>query len=302
MNANRPKRVRALSIAGVDPSGGAGILADIKSFTAFGAYGMAAVASLTAQNTCGVSGIHVPPSSFLKQQLDAISSDITVDSVKIGLLGDASNIQVVTDWVKVQRELHALKFVVLDPVMVATSGDRLLNADSEIALLELAKSADIITPNIPELAVLLNGVRELKREASEVEAVSEATSWEAALDQARELAWELRTAVFLKGGHLAGPDAGRDALVEITLDRQFVVQQFEASWVQSSNTHGTGCSFSSALAAIRPGVASWGDACGIAKEWLTRAIEDGSQLDVGGLSDSEHSHGPVDHLWNLTSL
>jgi hydroxymethylpyrimidine/phosphomethylpyrimidine kinase len=134
-----------LSIAGSDPSGGAGIQADVKSIAAHGGYGMAAITALTAQNTLGVSAVHVPPVEFLRQQLEAISSDITIDAVKIGMLGDAAVIDEVRRWLEAVRPA----VVVLDPVMVATSGDRLLRESAEKALRSLLPLADLITPNLP---------------------------------------------------------------------------------------------------------------------------------------------------------
>ena len=142
---------RVLSIAGSDPSGGAGIQADLKSIAAHGGYGMAAITALTAQNTRGVSGVHVPPVEFLRQQLETVSSDVAIDAVKIGMLGDAAVINEVRTWLAKVRPA----VVVLDPVMVATSGDRLLRESAEAALRDLLPMADLITPNLPELAMLL---------------------------------------------------------------------------------------------------------------------------------------------------
>ena len=152
---------RVLSIAGSDPSGGAGIQADLKSIAAHGGYGMAAITALTAQNTRGVSAVHVPPAAFLTQQLEAISDDISIDAVKIGMLGDAAVIAAVRGWLEKVRPA----VVVLDPVMVATSGDRLLQESAEAALRELLPSPDLITPNLAELAMLLGepGAGELGR-------------------------------------------------------------------------------------------------------------------------------------------
>ncbi|OZB80831.1 thiamine phosphate synthase, partial [Microbacterium sp. 13-71-7] len=157
---------RVLSIAGSDPSGGAGIQADLKAIAANGGYGMAAITALTAQNTRGVRGVHLPPAAFLRAQLDAISEDVRIDAVKIGMLAGSAVIEEVGSWL---RE-HRPPTVVLDPVMIATSGDRLLDAEAEHALRALLPLADLLTPNLPELAVL---ARE-----------SAATSWGGALAQA----------------------------------------------------------------------------------------------------------------------
>src|SRR5664279_1397780 len=191
--------VRALSSAGSDPSGGAGIQADLKSFAAHGAYGMAAIASLTAQNTRGVRAVFSPPSEFLAEQLDAISDDITVDAVKIGMLGNAGNIAVVARWLAANRPPS----VVLDPVMVATSGDRLLDPAAEQAIRELLPLADVLTPNAAELAVLVGEPL--------------ATELDTAIAQGRRLAATTGARVLVKGGHLSR-DTATDALVEPTRD------------------------------------------------------------------------------------
>ena len=158
-----------LSIAGTDPTGGAGIQADLKSIAAHGGYGMAVVTALVAQNTQGVRSIHQPPPEFLREQLLAVSDDVRVDAVKIGMLGDTATVEVVADWLPAVPGA----VVVLDPVMVATSGHRLLDADAEKAVRELVPHADLVTPNLPELAVLLD--------------VPVAEDWADALEQAREL-------------------------------------------------------------------------------------------------------------------
>ena len=183
-----PRIPRVLAIAGSDPSGGAGIQADLKSIAANGGYGMAAITALTAQNTRGVRAVHLPPAEFLTAQLEAISDDIGVDAVKIGMLGDAAVIGAVRSWLEKVRPA----VVVLDPVMVATSGDRLLQESAETALHALLPLADLITPNLAELAILL-------REPL-------AADWAEALAQGKRLAAQTGTTVLVKGGHLqAGP-------------------------------------------------------------------------------------------------
>jgi hydroxymethylpyrimidine kinase/phosphomethylpyrimidine kinase len=268
--------VHVLSIAGSDPSGGAGIQADLKTFAAQGAYGMAAIASLTAQNTTGVRGVFSPPASFLAEQLAAISDDVAVDAVKIGMLGSAENIGVVRDWLTGHRP----PFVVLDPVMVATSGDRLLDRDAESALRTLLPSADLLTPNVAELAVLVGD--------------EPARDLDGAIAQGKALASTTGAQVLVKGGHLgtSGADAERlatDALVgpdgSVTL--------LPGPWVETKNTHGTGCTLSSALAALRPQRESWAAAAVDAKAWLTGALIAGDALRVG------RGRGPVDHLHAL---
>lgn len=272
--------VRVLSIAGSDPSGGAGIQADLKSFAAHGAYGMAAIASLTAQNTRGVSGVFTPPAEFLTRQLEAIGDDITVDAVKIGMLGTAGNISAVAAWLTGHRP----PYVVLDPVMVATSGDRLLDPDAEQAIRDLLPLADVITPNLAELAVLINE--------------TPAADLPAAIDQGRRLAARTGARVLVKGGHLPVADdtagteeeaTSTDALVEP--DGSHVL--LPGPWIKTNNTHGTGCSLSSALAALRPQRDSWAAAAVDAKAWLSGALAASDQLDVGS------GAGPIHHLHHL---
>ncbi|SHL37695.1 hydroxymethylpyrimidine kinase/phosphomethylpyrimidine kinase [Pseudonocardia thermophila] len=266
---------RVLSIAGTDPTGGAGIHADLKSIAANGGYGMAAVTALVAQNTRGVRSIHVPPPSFLAEQLDAVSDDVEIDAVKIGMLFNAEIIGVVTDWlVRVQPPA-----VVLDPVMVAASGDRLLAPEAEEAVRGLLTHADLVTPNMPELAVLVK------------EPV--ATEWPGVLDQARRLAAAHDVRVLAKGGHLAGPQAP-DALV----GPDGSVTEFAAARIETNNSHGTGCSLSSAVATLRVRLGSWEEAVDGAKRWLTASLAAADELNVG------RGHGPVSHfaqLWELAA-
>ncbi len=271
--------IRVLSVAGSDPSGGAGIQADLKTFAAQGAYGMAAIASLTAQNTTGVRGVFSPPASFLTQQLEAISDDITVDAVKIGMLGSADNIDAVGRWLAAHRP----PFVVLDPVMVATSGDRLLDADAEDALRALLPQADLLTPNIAELAVLVGD--------------EPARDLDGAIAQGKALASTTGSQVLVKGGHLGASDGSGEASARSATDALVgpdgSVVLVPGTWVDTENTHGTGCSLSSALAALRPQRESWAAAALDAKAWLTGALAGGAALEVG------RGHGPVDHLHAL---
>ena len=239
---------RVLSIAGSDPSGGAGIQADLKSIAAHGGYGMAAITALTAQNTRGVSGVHVPPVEFLRQQLETVSSDVAIDAVKIGMLGDAAVINEVRTWLAKVRPA----VVVLDPVMVATSGDRLLRESAEAALRDLLPMADLITPNLPELAMLLGE--------------PEAEDWPAALDQGKRLAGECGNTVLVKGGHLPGAQCP-DALINTSgLLRQDVIE-VGGPRVQTRNSHGTGCSLSSALATVQARTGDWEASLREVKPW-----------------------------------
>lgn len=262
---------RVLSIAGSDPSGGAGIQADLKAISATGGYGMTAITALTAQNTRGVREVHVPPPAFLRAQLDAVADDIEIDAVKIGMLAGADIIRVVDDWLAARRP----PVVVLDPVMVATSGDRLLDADAETALLTLAARADLLTPNLAELAVLT-------RRAVD--------GWEDALDAARELSARTGALVLVKGGHLPG---GRvpDALVGL----DGVIASFDDDRIPTVNTHGTGCSLSAAVTTRRARGDDWSVAVAEARAWLRESLRAADSLDIGG------GHGPVHHFAGLWS-
>lgn len=266
----RTRIPNVLSIAGSDPSGGAGIQADLKSIAACGGYGMAAITALTAQNTRGVTGVHTPPAAFLTQQLEAISSDIRIDAVKIGMLATTEVIEAVISWLGTQPGT----VVVLDPVLVSTSGDRLLEHDAEAALRRLLPLADVLTPNTAELAALLGE--------------AEAAGWDAVLEQAARLAMRYDVLVLAKGGHLAGA-ACPDALV----GRDGVIAEVSAERVDTPNTHGTGCSLSSALATLRARCGSWGDALKLARDWLQDALLASDELEVGG------GHGPVNHFGAL---
>jgi hydroxymethylpyrimidine kinase/phosphomethylpyrimidine kinase len=267
---------RVLCIAGTDPSGGAGLLADIKSVAANGGYGMGVVAALTAQNTRGVRGVHVPPLDFLADQLYAISDDITIDAVKIGMLGTAPVAGTVGQWLAAVRP----PLVVLDPVMVATSGDRLLDRDAEAGVRDLFGLVDLVTPNAPELGVLADA--------------EPASTWTELVDQALAVSTAYQVLVLAKGGHLGG-DTAADALVDARggLSEGRSVVEFTAPRVSTSNTHGTGCALSSALATLRPQCADWEEATGRAKRWLTEALRHGAELEVGG------GHGPVHHFTEL---
>lgn len=260
---------RVLSIAGTDPTGGAGVQADLKSIAAFGGYGMAAVTALVAQNTLGVREVHVPPTAFLHAQLRAVSDDVEIDAVKIGMLGSAEVVATVEAWLaEVQPPI-----VVLDPVMIATSGDRLLDADAEQAVRALCRRADLVTPNLPELAVLADR--------------PVATTWDDAVAQARTLAERADTAVLVKGGHLHG-DESPDAIVDTT-----GVHPVSGRRVATRHTHGTGCSLSSAMATLAAHGLAWPAALERAKRWLTGALENAEALRVG------RGNGPIDHLHEL---
>ncbi len=255
-----------LTIAGTDPSGGAGISADLKTFSALGVFGTAVVTAVVAQSTRGVDHVEQMPGSVVRRQLTSLLSDVRVDAVKIGMLGTAEVARAVAD---VLRE-HPLPHVVLDPVMVAKSGDRLLATEAVTALREeLLPLCDLVTPNLPEAADLL-GVTEARDEAT-------------MRDQLGALAG-LCAGVLLKGGHLGGGDSPDLLLVDGRETR------LTAPRVGTRNTHGTGCTLSAAVAALRPGAPDWESAAGRAKDYLTGALRAADELDVGT------GHGPVHHF------
>ena len=264
--AERGTIPRVLSIAGTDPSGGAGTAADTKSIVAAGGYAMVVVTSLVAQNTEGVRAIHTPPTDFLVQQLAAVSDDVRIDAVKTGMLGTAE----IVDAVATFLDEHRPPVVVVDPVMVATSGDRLLAPDAEAAMREFCRRATVITPNIPELAVLCRS--------------EPATTPEQAVEQARRWAAETGAAVVVKTGHL---NSQRVDNMWVTTEGAMHVAP--AARVETTNTHGTGCSLSSALATRLGAGDTPGDALAWVTDWLHEAIQYGSALNVG------KGHGPVDH-------
>lgn len=256
-----------LSIAGSDPSGGAGIQADLKTFAALGVYGMAALSGLTAQNTRGVSAIQPLPPAFVAAQINAVFEDIRVDAVKLGMLGAAEVVAAVADCLRRWRP----PALVLDPVMVAKSGAALL-ADSAMQRLrrELVPLATIITPNLPEAGALLDAPP-----PADLPAMREAARALHALGPA----W-----VLLKGGHLPGADC-TDLLYD---GREFV--ELPGRRVETRNTHGTGCTLSAAIAASLAHGLAMPRAVADAKAYLTAAIAAADSLDVG------HGHGPVQHF------
>ena len=259
-----------LSIAGSDPSGGAGIQADLKAFAARKTYGMAVLTALTAQNTQGVSGVHPVPASFVADQIRAVFADIRVDAVKIGMIASGEIADAIAD---VLRD-HANIPIVLDPVMVAKGGHSLLATDAIDALTRrLLPLATVITPNLPEAAALLG----------EVDATDRLTM----AQQAERLRTLGPKAVLVKGGHLALAESP-DVLAEGD-----GIAWFEADRVETRNTHGTGCTLSSAIAAELGKGCSPQQAIGTAKRYLADAIARAHELDVGS------GHGPVHHFHAL---
>ena len=265
-----------LSIAGSDPSGGAGIQADLKTFGALGCYGMAALTSLTAQNTHGVFAIHNVPADFVAAQIDSIFADISVAAVKLGLLATPEIVTHVAE----RLRLHQAKSIVLDPVLVATSGDRLGSEGLVEAMArDLAPMVSVVTPNLPEAAAL-SGLPQASS-ASELRATA-----------ARILDLGFRY-VLIKGGHADSPNA-----IDYLFSRQSE-QAFAAPRVPTRNTHGTGCTLSSAIAASLAYGLALPDAIAQAKAYLTGALKQADELEVGHKEGNGHSqgHGPVHHFW-----
>ncbi|OIQ88764.1 hydroxymethylpyrimidine/phosphomethylpyrimidine kinase [mine drainage metagenome] len=261
--------VNALTIAGTDPSGGAGIQADLKTFSALGVYGTTVITAVVAQNTRGVAGIHPVPGEFVTAQLEALFADVRIDAVKIGMLGTTQVVEAVAGALR----RHRPPYVVLDPVMVASSGDVLLSLEATDALRELLLPlVDLITPNTAEAAVLLG----------EAQAVTTAD----AVDQLGRLA-RLCPGVLLTGGHLDGPQC-----IDL-LGIEGAITRLAAPRVVTRNTHGTGCTLSSAITALRPGRPDWASTVRDAKDYLTAALRAAEALDVG------HGPGPVHHFHAL---
>lgn len=262
----------ALSIAGSDPSGGAGIQADLKTFSARGVYGMCAITALTAQNTTGVSGVHLVPPAFVADQIRAVFADVRVGAVKIGMIANAEIANAVADVLQDHTDIP----IVLDPVMIAKGGHSLLEPDAVTAMkTRLLPLANILTPNLPEAACLL-GQSEARTRA-EIEA------------QGRALLLLGPDAVLMKGGHLQGGDSP-DLLIS-----KSSTTWFEGKRIDTKNTHGTGCTLSAAIAAeIAKGV-EINAAISNAKTYLLGAISAADDLQIGA------GHGPTHHfhqLWN----
>jgi hydroxymethylpyrimidine/phosphomethylpyrimidine kinase len=256
----------ALTIAGSDSGGGAGIQADLKTFAALGVYGVSVVTALTAQNTKGVFGIHAVPAHFIAAQMDAVFGDFGVTAVKIGMLGSAAAIEVVGAGLM----RHHARNVVLDPVMVASSGEDLLPADALDALRALIPRTSLITPNLFEAATLLG--MPLARDENDMRL------------QAEKLRALGAAAVLIKGGHGGGPES-----VDFLLVAGEVVR-LAAARIDTRNTHGTGCTLSSAIVAGLAKGQPLGEAVKQAKSYVTAAIEAADRLAVGS------GHGPLHHF------
>ncbi|SPJ22677.1 bifunctional hydroxymethylpyrimidine kinase/phosphomethylpyrimidine kinase [Palleronia abyssalis] len=259
-----------LTIAGTDPSGGAGIQADIKTFSALGAYACSAITAVVAQNTCGVRSFVALEPDFVAAQIDAVFEDVRIDAVKIGMIANAGVADVVAD----RLRHHKARNIVLDPVMVAKSGHSLLAPEAVAALRDgLVPLATVITPNLPEAAVLLGRQDDWTAE-----------SMQTALPDLLSLGSEW---VLLKGGHLRGSRDSTDLLAGPT-----GITPFQAPRIATANDHGTGCTLSSAIAALLPGRDPV-EAVGGAKAYLHKALAVSDHLDVG------QGHGPVHHFHAL---
>jgi len=260
----------ALTIAGSDSSGGAGIQADLKTFSALGVYGASVITALTAQNTLGVEAVHIVPADFVLKQIEAVARDLEGGAVKIGMLATSAVIEAVAEGLKSFTGVP----VVLDPVMVAASGDALLDEDAvETLRAVLVPRATLITPNLPEAAKLL-GSGEAKDERE-------------MLAQALALRRLGAKAVLIKGGHADGSEA-----IDILLDGEGELR-LAAPRVETRNTHGTGCTLSSAIAAELAKGASLREAVVAAKAYVTAAIAAADDLAIG------KGRGPVHHFHAL---
>lgn len=258
--------VRVLSIAGSDSGGGAGIQADLKTFSALGCYGMTAITAITVQNTLGVTGIHSIPVDILRGQIDAVVEDIGVDAVKIGMLATPEVVRTVADALR----RHGLQQVVLDPVMVATSGDRLIAEETKDVLVrELFPLATVVTPNLDEASLLIgrpiDGIDALEAAASDLLALG-------------------APAVVVKGGHLPG-----DWVVDLLAAQDGLRCTLESPRIATHNGHGTGCTLSSAIAAHLALGLPLADAVAHARSYILEAIRAGAAVRTG------HGHGPLNH-------
>lgn len=272
--------VKAVTIAGVDPSGGAGVFADLKAFSALGAYGCGVICALTAQNTRAVTGIQAVDPAFVREQMLTLFDDIRLDAAKIGMLGGVAVIEAVAEVLALPAWRRELRHRVIDPVMIAKSGDTLLPRDAVAALREaLLPQATVLTPNLPEAGVLLDArppdtLAEMRRAAEKLR---------------RLLADDGQRWVLLKGGHLTGDPIDLlhdgDRMIELTGSR-----------IETRNTHGTGCTLSSAIAALIPQRADVPTAVAEARAYLRSALAAADSLK---LSRTGEGHGPVHHFHAL---
>lgn len=262
---------RALTIAGSDPSGGAGIQADLKTFSACGCFGTSAIVAVVDENTVGVTGVHPIPVDFVAGQIRSVLDDIGTDAIKIGMLHSSELIRSVKDTLS----NYNIKNIVLDPVMVATSGDKLLQDEAIQTLKDiLVPFVRIITPNIPEAEILIGEKINAQEDLPEI---------------AKKLSFDRSVSVLLKAGHLTDNvltdifyNAETDEVIELTSQR-----------IYTKNTHGTGCTFSSAIAAFLAKGLEMNGAVREAKEYMNKAIIAGADYEIG------KGHGPVHHFFDF---
>ena len=261
---------KTLTIAGSDPSGGAGIQADIKTMSALGCYAASAITAVVDENTCGVMGVMPVPPAFVKGQIKSVMDDIEPDAIKIGIVYSQALVEVIAETLS----CYSIRNIVIDPVMVATSGDALSNGLIAQAITEtLAPMGRLITPNIPEAEVLLGE----KINADNMESA------------AKELAAKTKTSVLLKAGHLE-----ENVLTDILYNAESEeTLRLSSPKVDTRNTHGTGCTLSSAVASFLAHGHGLNDAVRLAKEYISNAIKAGAEYNIG------HGHGPVHHFYNL---
>ncbi len=266
--SKRRRYCRVLTIAGSDSGGGAGIQADLKTFSALGCYGMSAITAITAQNTVRVSAIESLPVAILEAQIDAVASDIGVDAVKVGMLHTPAVVRTVAKAIR----HHGLHPVVLDPVMVATSGDRLITSETISVLVdELFGLSELVTPNLDEASVLLG------RKLAAIDDL------EPALLALGKLGCR---AVLLKGGHLPG-----DILVDMLLTPDGAIRRYSTARIETRNVHGTGCTLSSAIAAYLALGSNLVEAVEQARAYVITAIAAGADVETGT------GHGPLNHFF-----
>ena len=270
----KKKYNRVLTIAGSDSGGGAGIQADIKAISAMGCYAASAITAITVQNTLGVLAVHPVPLDILEGQIDAVLSDIGTDAIKIGMLHSSEVVNLVADMI----EKYGVRNVVLDPVMVSTSGHRLIEEDAvEVIKARLMPLARVITPNIPEAEILAGCSISSEEDFDEI---------------ARKLSGNANVSVLLKAGHLSG-----DTLVDYFYNvEDGTMTKLPSKRVQTRNTHGTGCTLSSAFAASLAKGEDLTASAMSAKKYIEQAIISGADYEIGG------GHGPVDHFWLLRKL
>jgi hydroxymethylpyrimidine/phosphomethylpyrimidine kinase len=269
---------KVLSIAGIDPSGGAGMLADIKTFTALGVYGCGVVAGLTAQSTQGVTAVQLPSAEFIGTQLETLLADVEISAVKTGMLGQAANVQVVAE----KLAKHGQDNLVLDPVMIAKSGDALLNKEATGLLRDaLIPLARVLTPNLPEAGALLDerGPETIKEMTRSCERLH------------RLLKQEENRWILLKGGHLPGGE-----LIDLLYDGDRMIE-LRAERFDTRHTHGTGCALSAAITALIPQCPDIPGAVTHAHAWLQQAIRRADELHVSRTPQT--GHGPVHHTHAL---